>query len=155
MEFRTKDGGFTLIEIMIVIAILAILAAVAIGIYNSFIKTGFEVDPVSVLLQAGSAQEQYYADHGCYATNIEDLSGFDDGSKDNSFTIHDDKDPRRKLVVSVDSSTNCTYYKVVVRNTTTDPKWQIEWNMSCNSTSPVGSCKPIQVKGSGVLKKLF
>ena len=150
-----KRNGFTLIELLVVIAILAILAAVAVGIYKSFIKTGIEVDPVSVLMQAATAQEQYYADHGCYATNVEDLSGFDDGSKDNNFLINADRDPRRQLYVTVDPGTNCTYYKVVVKNAATSPEWQIEWSVNCTSNAPVGSCKPVQAKGSETLKKLF
>ena len=149
-----KYLGFTLIELMMVVAILAILGAVAISIYRHFIKTGFEVDPLNVLLQARAAEEQYYADHGCYASFIEDLSGFDDGVRDNSFLINGDKDPRRRIIVTVDSA-NCTFYKITVKNETTDPQWQIEWSLNCTSDAPVGSCKPVQIKGSGVLKKLF
>jgi len=139
---------------MLVVAILAILGAVAVTIYRSFIKTGLEVNPVNVLLQARAAEEQYYADHGCYASYVEDLSGFNDGMRDNRFVINSDRDPRRRIVVTVDSA-NCTFYKVSVKNETTDPYWQIEWSLNCTSDAPVGACKPVQIKGSGVLKKLF
>ncbi|HSX51351.1 MAG TPA: prepilin-type N-terminal cleavage/methylation domain-containing protein, partial [Cellvibrio sp.] len=37
IDFRSKQGAFTLIEMMITVAIVAILAAIALPAYNSYI----------------------------------------------------------------------------------------------------------------------
>ncbi|BAT72074.1 type IV pilus assembly protein PilE [Thermosulfidibacter takaii ABI70S6] len=149
-----KERGFTLIELMIVIAILAILAVVAVGIYRHYFRTAFEVDPVSVLMSASAAMEDYYADHGTYPSQIEDLPGFDDGSKDNEYIIHNDRDPRRKFKIYI-ASANATAYSLKVENYATSEDWKIVWSLNCTAGAPVGSCKPVQEKGSGILRKLF
>ncbi|WP_456370649.1 type IV pilin protein [Thermodesulfatator atlanticus] len=152
-----KTKGFTIIEIMIVLAILAILAAISLGIYRHYFQSAFEVDPVSILLSAKMAQEEYYADHDAYACQIEYLPGFNDGNTDNKYWLNKDKDDRRKFYVTVANCTDngTTGYTLAVKNNTSDPKWQIEWQLSCNATANIGECKPQQVKGSSLLKKVF
>ena len=152
-----RRKGFTLTELMIVLAILAILAAVSVGIYRHYFRSAFEVDPVSVLLAAKMAEEEYYTDHDRYACRIEDLPGFNDNSTDNRFELNTDKDERRRFYITVaeclDNGT--TGYKLVVKNNATDPEWEIEWELACNATSNIGECKPQQVKGSSLLKHVF
>ncbi len=158
----------TLIELMVVVAIIAILASVAVGIYHSYIKTSYEVDPVSVLLTASSAMEEYYADHGRYASTIEELSGFNDTNADNKVVFYQDKDPRRRFYICV--ATNCEgnsvnptcspnnstdSYCLLVSNEASDERWKIEWYLYCSANSPVGSCKPKQIKGAGLLRGVF
>ncbi|MFA6970840.1 MAG: prepilin-type N-terminal cleavage/methylation domain-containing protein [Gallionella sp.] len=58
--------GFTLIEIMIVVAIVGILSAVAIPMYSSYMARGKLVDAQSTLTTARMALEQYYQDHRTY-----------------------------------------------------------------------------------------
>lgn len=154
MILRCGKGGFTLVEVMIVMAILAILAAVAIGIYDSYIKTSFEVDPVQVLMTAASAMESYYADHDTYPRKIEDLPAFNDGTPDNRYVLHKDKDARRRFVIKIDNASESAYC-LSVENDASSEKWKIKWVFCCNATASIGSCKPVQVKGSEILKRLF
>ena len=152
------NRGFTLVELMMVIAILAILAAVSVSIYRHYFRSAFEVDPVSVLLAAKMAQEEYYADHDRYACQIEDLPGFsDNNTSDKKYYLNSDKDARRKFYIAVSSclDNGTTGYTLQVKNEATDSEWQIEWSLSCNATSNIGECKPVQVKGSSAFKKLF
>lgn len=58
--------GFTLVEIMIVVAIVGILSAVAIPMYSSYMAKGKLVDAQSSLTSARVKMEQYYQDHRTY-----------------------------------------------------------------------------------------
>lgn len=58
--------GFTLIEIMVVVAIVAILAAVAIPSYTAYVQRGRIVDALRSLGSMQPALEQYFLDNRTY-----------------------------------------------------------------------------------------
>jgi len=73
---RIKDAGrraFTLIELMIVVIIVAILAAAAVPIYNSFTSRAYGTEVQTALSTLRTAQRTYKAAHGSYATSKTDL----------------------------------------------------------------------------------
>jgi type IV pilus assembly protein PilE len=63
---RKATEGFTLIEIMIVVAIVAILSAIAIPSYRDYIQRGKLVTATNNLQSFQSAMEQYYQDNRTY-----------------------------------------------------------------------------------------
>jgi type IV pilus assembly protein PilE len=63
---RSGTRGFTLIEVMITVAIIAILAAVALPSYRSYVLRGQLVDARNLLSSTWSQQEQYYQDNRAY-----------------------------------------------------------------------------------------
>lgn len=63
-----SQRGFTLIEIMIVVAIVGILATVAAPMYSSYMARGKVVEAQSSLTSARVTMEQYYQDHRAYNT---------------------------------------------------------------------------------------
>jgi type IV pilus assembly protein PilA len=61
-----QKKGFTLIELMIVIAIIGILAAIAIPQFAAYRVRGFNATAQSDLRNMITAQEAYYADKQTY-----------------------------------------------------------------------------------------
>jgi type IV pilus assembly protein PilE len=62
-----KQKGFTLIELMIVITILAIISAIAYPSYTKYVLRGKRAEGRAALLDAAAREERYYSDTNQYA----------------------------------------------------------------------------------------
>lgn len=60
-------AGFTLIEMLIVIAVLGILAAIAVPQYTEFVRRSRIVDATSAMNDFRTRMEQFYQDNRTYA----------------------------------------------------------------------------------------
>ena len=75
-KLANKDQkGFTLIELMIVIAIIGILAAIAIPQFAAYRKRSYDSSSTADLRNAATAQEAYYVDNDNYAATSAALVG--------------------------------------------------------------------------------
>jgi len=68
-----KHTGFTLIELMIAVAIVGILAAIAVPNYSEYVKRASRAEAASALLDAANKQEQYFVDNRAYTNKLTDL----------------------------------------------------------------------------------
>ena len=71
--------GFTLIELMIVVAIIGILAAVAIPAYQDYIARSQVSEAVSLMGSAKTPLAEYFADKGFWPTMLSDVLGNSSG----------------------------------------------------------------------------
>jgi len=72
----SKESGFTLVELMIVVAIVAILAAVATPAYINYQNRARQTEGIEALLRAKMDQQAFYAENGRYANTIGCLYSF-------------------------------------------------------------------------------
>ncbi len=83
-----KKGGFTLVELMVVIIIVGILAAAAVPIYSAFVKKARISEAKASIGTIRAAEEVYWAENAAYlplaavassATALTDTLGVDVG----------------------------------------------------------------------------
>ena len=65
--------GFTLIELMIVVAIIGILAAVVYPSYSEFVIRSNRAEAPQELVRIANLQEQLFVDSRAYTTDISEL----------------------------------------------------------------------------------
>lgn len=73
MKTMRREEGFTLIELMIVVAIIAIIAAIAIPSLLNARKAGNEASAISSLRTLSTVNEQYRTRFQAYAVNLSAL----------------------------------------------------------------------------------
>src|SRR5215469_13147875 len=69
---RRALGGFTLIELMVTVAILALLSTIAVASYRTYVTRADRTEARGALLALASAQEKYYLQNNTYSSDISD-----------------------------------------------------------------------------------
>lgn len=68
VQRNCRQSGFTLIELMIVVAVIGILAAIAVPNYNEYVLKSKVLEASSALSQMATRLEQHYQDNRDYST---------------------------------------------------------------------------------------
>ena len=74
-KLHKKTGGFSLVEILIVITIVAILASIAWPSYQNSVMKSRRTDGKEALLSAAAMQEKMYLQTNRYSSDVSDLGG--------------------------------------------------------------------------------
>lgn len=74
-----KQRGFTLVEIMIVVAIIAILSSIALPGYNEFVRRSQRVAARAIMLEAANWMERFFSVHHNYLGSDNQLPVLPDG----------------------------------------------------------------------------
>jgi type IV pilus assembly protein PilE len=104
-QFHNRFGGFTLIELMIVAAVVAILVGVALPAYQVQVMTAKRSMGKVELMSVLARQEQYFISHRRYATTLDSL-----GYSANPYAINasgdrvDINSPQRIYLMSIDEA---------------------------------------------------
>lgn len=121
-----KQKGLTLVELMVVVAVLSIIAAVAYPLYTTQMQKIRRADAKTALAAIALAQERYYTANGGYAAtltslqlstelsggrsekgyyNIRNLNVTNSGQ---SYTVQ----ARTRTVAAQASDTTCTWFQI-------------------------------------------
>ncbi len=70
---RADQAGFSLTELMIVIVIVGVLAAIGMPAYNDYARAAKRADATQALTQMAQLQERFFTDNNTYAVNATQL----------------------------------------------------------------------------------
>ena len=76
-----QHTGFTLIEILITVAIVGILAAIAIPAYQDSVTKGRRAEAMALALDLASRQERFFLQNNTYTTSITGAAGLNADDK--------------------------------------------------------------------------
>lgn len=80
-------AGFTLIELMIVVAIIGIISAIAYPSYTEYVLRGNRSEAQAFLNDAAARQERYYAQNNTYADTNAKLGYATANSSSSKYTL--------------------------------------------------------------------
>lgn len=142
----TRQQGFTLIELMIVVAIIGILAALAIPAYQDYIARSQASEGVELLSGGKTPMAEFYADKGRWPSTAESVMGNTHGKYTNAIalTTGSAATPDNMTLTATFNSTNVSNKiqgNTVTLNTTDGGKI---WRCSAGNIDPLylpGACK--------------
>jgi type IV pilus assembly protein PilE len=67
---RWNSRGFSLIELMIVVLVVAVLAAIAVPSYRQYVLRSHRTEAKAALLNVAAAQEKFYLQNNTYTTAL-------------------------------------------------------------------------------------
>lgn len=73
MKAYARQAGFTLIELMIVVAIVAIISAIAYPSYMNYVVNTKRTAATTTLMEIAERQQQFFMDNKRYAANLTEL----------------------------------------------------------------------------------
>ena len=98
----TRSKGFTLIELMIVVGIVGILAAIAYPNYMEYIQRGNRSEGQALLNDAAASQERFFAQNNTYVTSQANIARL--GLRNTNGTTVNSDTGKYQLTVSSESN---------------------------------------------------
>ena len=74
MQRSTRQRGFTLVELMVVIVIVALMAAIAVPLYTNYVKDARRSEAAGGLAAVATAQQTYYQRNNAFTNSLANLN---------------------------------------------------------------------------------
>ena len=125
---ETKSSGFSLIELLVVVAILGIIAAIGTVAYSGYVSSAKKKSAQNIMLQISLGQLEYFSDNNFYWNST--------GSSGATCTptLATSDETEKELLGGADSiNEDIGYYMCVVKNGSSDYKIIAEENVTGSS----------------------
>ena len=132
---RARPGGFTLIELMVVVAVAALLATVAYPSYVNQVRKSRRADAKTALLDLAARQERFFSINNTYTSNGSNL-GYAGAFPQNVLT---GSTAYYQLNVTAASATAYTLSATPIGDQTADPCGSYGLDQSGNQTTSGGT----------------
>ena len=104
-HMRRNSLGFTLLELMVAVAIIGILAPIAIPNYNNYLIKSNRSAAQQFMLSISNTQEQYLLDNRAYASTL--------GAGGLGMTVPDDVSRKYSIALSGGGVASPTSYQII------------------------------------------
>jgi type IV pilus assembly protein PilA len=130
-----KNQGFTLIELMIVVAIIGILAAVAIPMYSDYVHRAHISEGLTLSSEAKAKVMEYYLSNNSFPADnpTANLAGTITGNAVSSVTISSGK-----IIITYNDKTGAAGDNIILSPTTA--AGSVQW--SCKGGSLISTLRP-------------
>ena len=116
-----KQRGFTLIELMIVVVVVSILAAIAFPAYQESVAKSKRADAQGALMSLAGAMERAYTENNSYCYLVVNNDGSDSGScPESPDDATDDIGPPASHAATVPLDGGTAYYDLTISAVTPD-----------------------------------
>jgi len=105
LTVKRDQGGFTLIELMMVVAIVAILLAIALPAYQNQMIKGRRAAAQSEMMEIANKQQQFLLANRAYATTVVDNASM----PELSYSLPDEVKANYTLGITVDNTARPIY----------------------------------------------
>ncbi len=106
-DLAKKFSGFTLTELVIIMAIVLILGSIAITKYSGTVEKGRSAEAYAVLADIAAAEKAYRMEKGAYTTAWSDLDRYDSAPVSENFTYSLQSNRFARATQIAGKATNC------------------------------------------------
>ena len=146
MFYLKSSKGFTLVELMITVAILGVLAVVAIPAYSNYVNRAKQADAIIGLKAAQMAQEQYFSENNAYSGTVDILPGFSDAAVNDSYA---------KGEYTLSASATTTTFVIAATWVDSGKGINDRWTISHTNIEPVCDTSVSGIKGYSIFSWIF
>ena len=145
---KKKIKGFSLIELLVVVAILGVIAAIGLVSYDGYVSSTKRKSAENMMRQIGLGQSEYYSLNGNYYGS----TGACIPSSKSSSDVQDALLEGAKTIVDKTSISTSGYFICVQTDSTAKYKIIAQVADDISGTAQSGECK-LEVDGLGSLSK--